>query len=278
MPGDILLVTKVDYGARLPKTLNELPWLNILTNPYTNNENYLTHRRTPGITQIKSGDIIVINQNSNTSRYFLKRCIGLPGDTIRILNKEIIRNGVLTQPPKASKQIYHFKLKHSQSDFTQLLNNLGIQYHEDWYQRKQLWKDILLTAQQKSELESSPIVDSIKAKADTGSNEALIIPQKNQLLELNSSNFRRYEKLINQFERAKINTRNGKFYQGSTEIQTYRFKHSYLYIVGDNRDNSTDSRHWGLLPEAFVIGRAHVVLWSIKNWNVDWKRTLLLLQ
>jgi signal peptidase I len=39
------------------------------------------------------------------------------------------------------------------------------------------------------------------------------------------------------------------------------------FVMGDNRDDSQDSRYWGFVPEANIIGRPLVIYWSVKDWD-----------
>jgi len=55
------------------------------------------------------------------------------------------------------------------------------------------------------------------------------------------------------------------FIQGQ-EVKEYTFKQDYYFMMGDNRDNSSDSRVWGFLPEENVVGEALVIYFS---WNKE---------
>ena len=55
---------------------------------------------------------------------------------------------------------------------------------------------------------------------------------------------------------------NGSVFIDGTEATMYRVEKDYFFMMGDNRDNSLDSRFWGFVPDDLIIGKAILVYWS----------------
>ena len=103
LTGDFLFVSKMHYGARLPMTPLAVPLVHN-TLPLFGGNSYLTwihlpYERLPGFASIKNFDVVVFNYPMDTSRpvdkkeNYIKRCIGIPGDTILIRNGIVFVNG-----------------------------------------------------------------------------------------------------------------------------------------------------------------------------------------
>lgn len=89
------------------------------------------------------------------------------------------------------------------------------------------------------------------------------IPKKGQSLKLTMDNIAIYERAIKNYERNDLKVEDGKIYINGKIADSYTFKMDYYWMMGDNRDNSLDSRYWGFVPEDHVVGTPMFVIVSI---------------
>ena len=83
-----------------------------------------------------------------------------------------------------------------------------------------------------------------------------IIPKRGQTIELNADNFSFYQPIIQHYEKVQAGIIGDKMYINNQIGHNYTFKQDYFYVLGDNPSDSYDSRNWGLVPAAYVIGKA----------------------
>lgn len=290
IPGDYIYVSKLYYGSRLPKNISEVPWLNLISYILSKREmsvgEYEKNYRVNGYSNIKHGDILVFNVPYEEDDYFVKRCVGLPGDNIQVTDTAVIINRCFADNPARSKLKYTVYFK-SNSNGTKVLDSLGIKFDNDWYLRKQPFKEVYLMPKQKRFLEHNEMIsaivrsnkdssfsdmDSIEKKAfgmgKLKDSLSMLIPFKGLKISLDSNVYKLYVVLINTYEKAGISYISGKFYdKHSLKIDHYIFKYNYFFMMGDNRDNSVDSRTWGLMPEYCIVGKAEFVLFSSSSFK-----------
>lgn len=90
----------------------------------------------------------------------------------------------------------------------------------------------------------------------------ILIPQKGMALELTAENFS-WIKNVAQKEGVSLTLQNGEFYSNNTPVNQYMFKSNYYFMMGDNRNNSIDSRFWGFVPEEDLVGTINFVFFSL---------------
>lgn len=97
-------------------------------------------------------------------------------------------------------------------------------------------------------------------------------------MRLTAENYPLYERAIRDHEGNRLERRDGRIFINGKEADSYRFKMDYYMMLGDNRDNSADSRFWGLVPEDHVVGKPLFVWLSIdkdRSWfdgHIRWNR------
>jgi len=151
--GDFLFVSKFHYGARIPTTTLAFPMVHD-TLPLVNSRSYfnkpqLPYLRLPRIQKIKRNDIVVFNWPADTVRRFfvkeagvkkpldkksnyVKRCVGIAGDTLEIIGGFVHINGVKNVLPERARVLFNFKAYNSKGVSSRKLLNLGIR---DFYRR-----------------------------------------------------------------------------------------------------------------------------------------------
>lgn len=222
---------------------------------------------------------------------YVKRAIGLPGDYMKIVDNVFYINGKPLEEPENVQFNYFIR-----TDGTQITDivweEAGVSIADrsyqpqniDYYGKQNLVYAVPLTYSMVKYFEALPYVEEVErvpamevlpvypivkdygwTRANYAANldKGIWIPKKGCSLELNMYNLPIYERAIKNYEGNDLQVRDGKIYINGEETTRYKFKMDYYWMVGDNRDNSADSRYWGFVPEDHIVGTPMFVIISI---------------
>lgn len=97
----------------------------------------------------------------------------------------------------------------------------------------------------------------------------LVVPARGDSVTLTRSNYREWKNLIRREGHEVDYDRVAGVMIDGRPAESYRFENNYLFVLGDNRERSYDSRLWGFLPEENVIGEAMMIYWSRPEENPE---------
>jgi signal peptidase I len=229
---------------------------------------------------------------------YVKRCVGMPGDELKIVDNQIFVNG--TAQPKFEGIQYCYVIQTQKDTYLSetVLANLGIskediavsngrvgQMDGETFFAKGLSLELPtyilpLTEEMLQKISKFDNVKTIVLEPaskydfvfplgnDYGWNRdnygPINIPAKGQVFELTLQNLPIYERAITVYENNKLEVKDGKIFINDVETHYYTFKMDYYWMMGDNRHNSADSRYWGFVPEDHIVGRP-VFVWLSLN-------------
>lgn len=299
LAGDFIFISKWQYGARTPITPLAMPFLHQnmpfgSSKPAYSKLIQLPYFRLPGSSHVKREDVIVFNYPMELElpidkrTYYVKRCIGLPGDTLKIFAKRVIVNHdtLLHKPTyqfvrkvKAKKLLNQEWLDSLNVTEGGLVSNM-LDYEFPLtdtltrvFARNQAVYAVQTRIDKMNDYQAYIYPHSKKFKFNNDYWGPVIIPAKDWEIELNDSTIILYERVIRDYEGNDLDQAGGKFYINGEEVSSYKFKHNYYFGMGDNRDYSADSRSWGFISETHIIGKAWVTFFSYdRKGEVRWDR------
>ncbi len=218
---------------------------------------------------------------------YVKRCIGLPGDYLKIVDQVVYINGQPLKEPENvqfNHNIYTNGKEISEAEW----ESLGISNAD----RRSLqegpdgtyYESVPLTRKAVADFKALPQVVKVEPSevaeacppypitryygwtranyATTFAHGGIWIPKKGATLKLTLFNLPIYERCIRNYEHNELEVRDGKILINGKEAHSYTFKMDYYWMMGDNRDNSLDSRYWGFVPEDHIVGTPMFVIIS----------------
>ncbi len=309
--GDFLFVSKFHYGPRIPNTPIAFPFAHN-TMPVIGTKSYselikFPYYRLPKLQDIKRNDIVVFNWPQQEERpvdkrdNYIKRCVGVPGDTLDVLNGVLFVNGDKAFTPPHMQYMYFIQTDGSTIN-PRILEEYDI---NDWEMANKGIYRMFLTDENYERIKALPMVKRIERKiSPKGEVEmqryyyppdmehfkwnvdnygSLIVPEKGITVQLNAENIKVYERIITLYEGNALNYKGSKILINGEEASAYTFKMNYYWMMGDNRHNSEDSRFWGFVPEDHIVGKAWIIWLSLDHAKgiankVRWNRLFSLIK
>ena len=276
MTGDFLIGSRFVYGMRTPD------WIGI---PYTDIGFFIPYIKFPEFKIPTTGDVLIFKYPRDKYVKYVKRCVAGPGDTLIVREKKLYVNGVevpmwengkyLTAPMQKNYRQSDIFLS-SETNINK--DNIGpiyvpksgdvFQIHEETNWRFLL--PIILMEEHAATLKNNEVEYEFTLQDP---NELFRRKGKEDVYE----NYFPKGPLLTPWSKA-IKDEDFQFLAidgiPASEWTEYKVSQNYYWAMGDNRDNSLDSRYWGYIPENNILGEALFTYFSLDldSWTPRWDR------
>ncbi len=303
--GDFLFVSKFHYGSRTTTTPLQVP----LTHQkiwFTEIPSYtewikLPSYRLPGISRVKRNDVVVFNVPPielnegvdypvDLKTNYIKRCVGIAGDTIKVINRQVYVNSKPSENPGEMQLSY---LVTSKDEINERILTRYKVYDQRIVARNanSVVYQMHITEELANELRKLTFIQDVKVGTQNEDGLGartekmveynifpdpkifpwngdffgpLVIPKEGMTIPIDEKTLATYGSTISEYDHNEnVKIENGKLFINGREVSQYTFKQNYYFMMGDNRHNSLDSRYWGFVPEDHIVGKAFFIWLSL---------------
>ena len=324
--GDFLFVSKFHYGARVPMTPLAFPMVHD-TLPIVRKKSYVSspevpYFRLPGFQKIKRNDIVVfswpidefedigppptgyaykpIDKKSN----YVKRCVGIPGDSLSVKNGYVFINGKQNELPDRAKLQFMYQVlvnkplniafigeRYDITDISRSQQNPNLYFVQATDEAIEKFKNLpgieQIVPYRDIELgyDASTFPNNPQYAFNNNFFGPIYIPEAGKTVAITPESIPFYQRIIEVYEGSEMGLDNTITQSGTQvllngqPITEYTFKMDYYWMMGDNRNNSQDARSWGYVPFNHVVGKPVFVWASFDNtdkglfsWSPRWDR------
>lgn len=273
---------------------------------------HLPYFRLPGFQKVQHNDIVVFNWPTDTiykfndnvwkpavqkpidkKTHYVKRAVGLPGEKLEVKEGYVYINGEKAKLNDRAKLQFSYIISTDGSplDINAIAKKLNITDPYGYYLPNDRTKIMFraLTDEDVEYLKTFSAIKTIQRTPDFPNPYSIFnqidknwtandmgpvhIPAQGETIDLNLENIKFYTRIISEYENNNLEIKNGVIYINGQAATTYTFLQNYYFMMGDNRDNSADSREWGYVPEDHIVGKP-VFIWMSLDQNVPWSKAI----
>ena len=207
---------------------------------------------------------------------YRKRCVGVPGDTIKISNgkthsaEQSLQVDYIIEDPNTlinwdllKKIDVHLGGKTINDNWLLSLSENQLNKLKE-FDNKLIFKKLI---QEANEFDLSTFPSDTTKKWNRDFYGPLYIPKSGETIEINTDNISLYRKIIEVYENHQLEVDSTSIHIDNEICSTYTFAQDYYFMMGDNRHHSKDSRHWGFVPQDHLIANCSVVIFNVENFS-----------